>query len=140
MVAMGSSAQRAIDDSITKLGARTIYVYPGWSRSGSSSDRKRTLDIKDADALIEDNEINWKIAPEIRGSRQVKLENESVSLEVIGSTENFFDIRGYELDEGVLFNERQDLSRKRVVVLGSSVPKELKTTKENLLDLSLIHI
>ena len=133
MVAMGSSAQRAIDESITKLGARTIYVYPGWSRSGSSSDRKRTLDIKDADALIEDNEINWKIAPEIRGSRLVKLENESVSLEVIGSTENFFDIRGYELDEGVLFNERQDLSRKRVVVLGSSVPKELKTTKENLL-------
>ena len=65
MVSMGSSAQKAIDDSITKLGARTIYVYPGWSRSGSSSDRKRTLDIKDADALEDDREIDWKIAPEI---------------------------------------------------------------------------
>ena len=134
MVSMGSSAQKAIDDSITKLGARTIYVYPGWSRSGSSSDRKRTLDIKDADALEDDREIDWKIAPEIRGSRQVKLNNESVSLEIIGSTANFFDIRGYELDEGTLFSERQDLSRKRVVVLGSSVPKELKTSKKRLLN------
>ena len=134
MVSMGSSAQKAIDDSITKLGARTIYVYPGWSRSGSSSDRKRTLDIKDADALEDDREIDWKIAPEIRGSRQVKLNNERVSLEIIGSTANFFDIRGYELDEGILFSERQDLSRKRVVVLGSSVPKELKTSKKRLLN------
>ena len=37
MVAMGSSAQQALDDSITDLGARTIYVYPSSSRQGATT-------------------------------------------------------------------------------------------------------
>jgi putative ABC transport system permease protein len=63
MVSMGSSAQKAIDESITDLGARTIYVYPSSTRQGATNTSNVPLDIKDALALAKDQEIDWQIAP-----------------------------------------------------------------------------
>ena len=134
MVAMGSSAQQALNDSITDLGARTIYVYPSSSRQGATNTSKVPLDIKDAIALSKDEEIPWQIAPEIRGSKQVKFKSENASLQIVGSTQDFFSIRGYELDSGISFTENDSLARKRVVVLGSKVANELKTSSRALLN------
>ena len=134
MVAMGSSAQQALNDSITDLGARTIYVYPSSSRQGATNTSKVPLDIKDAIALSRDEEIPWQIAPEIRGSKQVKFKSENASLQIVGSTQDFFSIRGYELDSGISFTENDSLARKRVVVLGSKVANELKTSSRALLN------
>ncbi len=134
MVAMGSSAQQALNDSITDLGARTIYVYPSSSRQGATNTSKVPLDIKDAIALSKDEEIPWQIAPEIRGSKQVQFKSENASLQIVGSTQDFFSIRGYELDSGISFTENDNLARKRVVVLGSKVANELKTSSRVLLN------
>ncbi len=134
MVSMGSSAQKAIDESISDLGARTIYVYPGASRQGATNTSKIPLDIKDAEALSDDKEIPWEIAPEIRGSRQIKFGNGNASLQIVGSSENFFSIRGFEINQGRLFSENENLGRKRVVVLGSSVAAELRASSEQLLN------
>jgi len=134
MVSMGSSAQKAIDESISDLGARTIYVYPSSSRQGATNTSNAPLDIKDALALSKDKEIPWQIAPELRGNRQIKFGNENSNLSIVGSTSDYFSIRGYELDSGILFDENDDLARKRVVVIGSKVASELKTTTKALLN------
>ena len=105
MVAMGSSAQQALNDSITDLGARTIYVYPSSSRQGATNTSKVPLDIKDAIALSKDGEIPWQIAPEIRGSKQVKYcKDEYALLQKIGgntraSGQSFSWPVGYNVDE-----------------------------------------
>ena len=131
MVGIGSSAQRAIDDSITNVSARTLSVYPSRGR-GSQKISSTPLTISDADALIEDNEINWRVSPEIRSSKSLKYGNESITISVIGGRKTYFDVQGYEIETGDFFTERDDLARKRVAVLGSNVGTELK--------LSLIHI
>ena len=64
MVGIGSSAQRAIDDSITNVSARTLSVYPSRGR-GTQKISSTPLTISDADALIEDKEINWRVSPEL---------------------------------------------------------------------------
>ena len=127
MVGIGSSAQRAIDDSITNLSARTLSVYPSRGR-GSQKVNASPLVIKDADALIKDKEINWRVSPEIRGSKSLKYGNESISISVIGARDNYLSIQGYEIEQGNFFVERDDLARKRVAVIGSSVGSELKTS------------
>jgi putative ABC transport system permease protein len=132
MVGIGSGAQRAIDDSITNLSARTLSVYPSRGR-GSQTINASPLVIKDADALIKDQEIKWRIAPEIRGSKTLKFGNESISISVIGARENYLSIQGYEVDEGLFFTERDDLARKRIAVIGSSVGTELKTSSKALI-------
>ena len=72
MVGIGSSAQKAIDDSITNVSARTISVYPSRGR-GKQKINSSPLSISDADALIKDQEINWRVSPEIRSSKTLKL-------------------------------------------------------------------
>ena len=132
MVGIGSGAQRAIDDSITNLSARTLSVYPSRSR-GAQTVNATPLVIKDADALIKDKEIAWRISPEIRGSKSLKYGNESISISVIGARENYLGIQGYEVEQGRFFSERDDLARKRVAIIGSSVSTELKTSSKALL-------
>ena len=132
MVGIGSSAQRAIDDSITNLSARTLSVYPSRSR-GAQTVNATPLVIKDADALIKDKEIAWRISPEIRGSKSLKYGNESISISVIGARENYLSIQGYEVVQGRFFSDRDDLARKRVAIIGSSVSTELKTSSKALL-------
>jgi putative ABC transport system permease protein len=132
MVGIGSSAQRAIDDSITNLSARTLSVYPSRSR-GAQTVNATPLVIKDADALIKDKEIAWRISPEIRGSKSLKYGNESISISVIGARENYLGIQGYEVEQGRFFSDRDDLARKRVAIIGSSVSTELKTSSKALL-------
>jgi putative ABC transport system permease protein len=132
MVGIGSSAQRAIDDSITNLSARTLSVYPSRSR-GAQTVNATPLVIKDADALIKDKEIAWRISPEIRGSKSLKYGNESISISVIGARENYLGIQGYEVVQGRFFSDRDDLARKRVAIIGSSVSTELKTSSKALL-------
>ena len=132
MVGIGSSAQRAIDDSITNLSARTLTVYPSRGR-GSQTVNASPLVIKDADALIKDQEIKWRITPKIRGSKTLKFGNESISISVIGVRENYLSIQGYEVEEGLFLTERDDLARKRIAIIGSSVGTELKTSSKALI-------
>ena len=132
MVGIGSSAQRAIDDSITNVSARTLSVYPSRGR-GSQKISSTPLTISDADALIEDKEINWRVSPEIRGSKGLKYGSESMTISVIGGRKTYFDIQGYEIDSGDFFTERDDLARKRVALLGSNVGTELKTSSKMLI-------
>ena len=132
MVGIGSSAQRAIDDSITNLSARTLSVYPSRGR-GAQTVNATPLVIKDADALIKDKEIAWRISPEIRGSKSLKYGDESISISVIGARDNYLSIQGYEVEQGRFFSERDDLARKRVAIIGSSVGTELKTASKALL-------
>jgi putative ABC transport system permease protein len=102
MVGIGSSAQRAIDDSITNSSARTLVVYPSRGR-GSQNISTTPLSISDADALMKDKEIQWRVAPEIRGSQSLKFENESISTQVIGARYDYLSIQGYEIDGGEFF-------------------------------------
>ena len=132
MVGIGSSAQRPIDDSITNVSARTLSVYPSRGR-GSQKISSTPLTISDADALIEDKEINWRVSPEIRGSKSLKYGSESMTISVIGGRKTYFDIQGYEIDSGDFFTERDDLARKRVALLGSNVGTELKTSSKMLI-------
>lgn len=127
MVGIGSSAQRAIDDSITNLSARTLSVYPSRGR-GTKKINASPLVIQDADALINDLEIKWRVSPEIRGSKTLKYGNESISISVIGARDSYLSIQGYEIEKGSFFTPRDDLARKRVAVIGSSVGTELKTS------------
>ena len=131
MVGIGSSAQRAIDDSISNLSARTLSVYPSRGRSNQKISAA-PLSISDADALLKDKEINWRVSPEIRGSKSLKYKNESISISVIGARESYLSIQGYEIDQGAFFTQRDDLARKRVAIIGSSVGTELKTSSKAL--------
>ena len=59
VIGLGSSAEKALEQSIDDLGGRTLYVSPGQNRKGAVTQGIVPLDIKDAEALAKNKEHNW---------------------------------------------------------------------------------
>ena len=134
VIGLGSSANKALDAQIDDFGPRTLVVSPGQNRRGAVTKGFIPLDIKDAEALAKNEEYNWMVSPYISRNRQVKFNNANINQRIRGNLPIHFKVRGYDIEYGRIFNEEENFGRKRVVVLGSAVPKELKTSPQNILN------
>ena len=134
MIALGSGAQRAIDDQIDALGAQIVSVYPGQSfHRGIASANRVSLKTDDAEALERDSQLLAAVVPEIIASRQVKYVNKNINVTIIGTTPNYDEVNGMTIDWGQMFALGDNAGRKRVAVLGSDVPEDLETDAESLI-------
>ena len=134
VIGIGSSAEKALEASIDELGPRTLSIFPSQRKRGGVSSGFNPLLIKDAEALAKNKEHNWLIAPAMSGNRQVKYLNANVSGEINGYLPINFKVRGFDIGSGRLFTEKENLGRKKVIVLGSKVPSELNTTARQILN------
>ena len=126
MVALGTGAQRSIEEQIDALGARKLTVFAGQSRSrGVASSQRAALTTDDAVALARDANMLSAVVPEIRGNQQVKFGNTNINVNVTGTTPNYRNVNRYEVAHGRMFTEGDDEARKRVAVLGYAVPEML---------------
>ena len=134
VIGIGSSANAALEEQIDDLGGRTLSVQPSQRRSGAVTLGVNPLVIKDAEALAKNKDHDWKISPTMTAYRQIKFKNSNMRARVGGYLPIHFNVRGYDLEHGRLFNENDNLGRKKVIVIGSKVPKELKTSVKNILN------
>ena len=134
VIGIGSSANKALEAQIDDFGPRTLVVSPGQNRRGAVTKGLIPLDIKDAEALQKNNDHNWMVSPNIARNRQVKFNNANINERIQANLPIHFKVRGYDIEYGRLFTEEENLGRKKVVVLGSDVPKELKTSPNRILN------
>ena len=134
VIGIGSSANAALEEQIDDLGGRTLSVQPSQRRSGAVTLGVNPLVIKDAEALAKNKDHDWKISPTMTAYRQIKFKNSNMRARVGGYLPIHFNVRGYDLEHGRLFDENDNLGRKKVIVIGSKVPKELKTSVKNFLN------
>ena len=134
VIGIGSSASKALDEQIDDLGGRTLVVSPGQNRRGAVTKGLIPLDIKDAEALARNKDHDWKISPYMARNRQVKFNNANINERIRANLPIHFEVRGYDIEFGRIFTDEENFGRKRVVVLGSSVPKELKTSVNQILN------
>jgi len=126
MVALGSGAQKAVEDRIKSLGANLLNVYAGqMSVRGVATDQRVSLTVDDADALRRDATLISNVVPEISRQQQVKYGNQNININVVGSTANYASVRNYTTTTGRMFTQGDDESRERYAVLGSQVPELL---------------
>ena len=138
VIGIGSSANKALEASIDDLGGRTLYVQPGQNRRGAVTKGFIPLDIKDAYALEKSKLHDWQISPTIRKNRQIKYNNANINERVGAYLPIHFEVRGYDLEYGRLFNEEENLGRKRVAVIGSAVPRALGSNASNILNKEIL--
>src|SRR5919108_2566790 len=126
MVALGSGAQKAVQDRIAALGANVFTVYAGQALQGGIRITDRTiLSTDDYDALRRDARLLKAVVPEMQQSLQVKYGNQNSNLNIVGTTSNYVDVRNYTLPYGRMFTPGEDEARQRYAVLGASVPDML---------------
>ena len=138
VIGIGSSANKALEAEIDDFGPRTLYVSPGQNRRGAVTKGLIPLDIKDAYALAKNKDHDWMVSPYITRNRQVKFNNANINERIRANLPIHFKVSGFDIEYGTIFTEEQNLGRKRVVVLGSSVPKELQTSARQVLNKEIL--
>jgi putative ABC transport system permease protein len=123
MVALGTGAQKAVQERIAALGANVFTVFAGQARFGGVRITDRTiLSTDDYEALVRDGKLLKAVVPEMQQSLQVKYGNQNYNLNIVGTTANYIEVRNYAVPYGRMFTSGDDEARQRYAVLGYSVP------------------
>jgi putative ABC transport system permease protein len=126
MVALGSGAQRAVEERISALGANVLTVFAGQGRFGGIRITDQTiLSTDDYEALVRDATLLRAVVPEMQQSLQVKYGNQNSNVNVVGTTPNYIQVRNYTVPHGRMFTSGDDEARQRHAVLGAAVPRML---------------
>ena len=125
VVALGTGAQKAVQEQIQSLGTDLLSVYAGQSfMRGRASANRVSLTSDDAEAL--ERAVTLKaVVPEISRQQQIKYGNQNINSNVVGTVPEFISVNNYKIDWGRMFTTGDNEARKRVAVLGHSVPEQL---------------
>ncbi|KZM36229.1 ABC transporter permease [Oerskovia enterophila] len=130
-VGLGLGTQKDVSEQISALGSNLLIVTPGSStdsegmRGGFGSGA--TLTRSDAEALASD--VNAPdvagVAPEKTSSLSVETSETNWTTQVVGTTEDWTDVRSRELALGEFFTAEDEADQAAVVVLGAETATEL---------------
>ena len=98
LVAVGNGASKQVNDQIAALGASAITVSPGFSATGPGTQ----LELEDAAAIRSSLVASSvaRVAPQVSAERRVVAGSRSVSLSVVGTTEDYFTITNALIAQG----------------------------------------
>jgi len=128
MIALGSGAQKAVQDRIQALGPTLLSLFPGQNfRGGIAMDQRVSLTIDDDTALVHSARYISDVVPELTRNLQVKRLNQNINVNVVGTTPNYVPVKNYTIAAGRMFTAGEDEARRRYAVLGSAIPDMFNT-------------
>jgi len=126
MVAIGEGSKQSIKEQIGGLGANLVIISPKPGMvSGVRSDAATPLhlDIKDVHALRKKSQHLSSISPVVNARGQVVAAGKNWPGAITGIWPEYLQIIGYELEDGVLFEGEENMSK--VCVIGKTVADNL---------------
>jgi putative ABC transport system permease protein len=131
MIALGSGAQKSVQDRIQALGPTLLNVSPGQSfNRGVASSSRVSLTLDDDTALVNNARYVTAVVPELTSNLQVELGDQNINVNVVGTTPNYVPVHTYTVTAGRMFTAGDDAARRRVAVLGASVPGMLNSNRD----------
>ncbi|PNM26809.1 MacB family efflux pump subunit [Yersinia enterocolitica] len=103
VVALGKGSQQQVLANINAMGTSTLEIFPGKDFGDMRSAAIHTLRATDADALAQQGYIH-SVTPTVSTSTTLRYGNKSVSGTVNGVGEQYFLVRGYNINQGMAFN------------------------------------
>ena len=123
MVALGSGAQKAVEEQIANLGANVLYLYPGQSfQQGVASGTRVSLTTDDADSLRNAAQLLSAVVPEMVSQQQVKYGDQNINTTISGTTAEYMAVKNFKIQFGRSFSAGEDEARQRYAVLGADIP------------------
>ena len=139
MVALGSGAQKSVQDRIQALGPTLLSLYPGQSfMRGVASDVRVSLTIDDDTALANNARYVTDVVPELSRNLQVQKGTQNINVNVVGTTPNYVPVKNYTITAGRMFTAGDDAARRRFAVLGSAVPTMLNANAAAMIGQELL--
>jgi putative ABC transport system permease protein len=128
MVSIGTGAKAAVEDRFAAMGTNLLFVS-GASRQQagvhSGFGGYQTLTIEDAQAIVDRCPSVEATSPSVSTRAQVVYLNKNWNTSVQGTGEMYPEIRKWEIEYGIYFDESMVRSAAKVCVLGADVKKNL---------------
>lgn len=127
MVMIGDGTTANVTANIEKLGSNMLNVRVGQEKRGAPRDDNSAKPFKIEDITAIKNEVaNLKgVTAENSSMANVVFGNKSNSSLIIGTTNDYFIIKDWEVEKGRIFEEGELSSGKSVCILGTTVVKNL---------------
>jgi putative ABC transport system permease protein len=127
VVALGEGANKAILGRIDSIGNNALLVIPQeTSPSGAhSGERLPLLTEADGEAVRRESPGVSAVAPLLTSFVQVSFWDSNVATQVVGSTLDFFQVRGWTVQSGSLWTTSSQTLGEKVCIIGSSVKQNL---------------
>ena len=128
MVSIGQGAKSNVEKRFESMGTNLLFVRPG-SRSyrgvhgGGGTYANLTPD--DAKAILEKADAVKYVSPNVSTRAQVIYGNKNWNTSIQGVGEAYTEIRNWEVEDGIFFDEQMVRSGQKVAVLGSEVSENL---------------
>ena len=127
MVMIGDGTTANVKENISKLGTNMLTLRVGQERRGPPREDNSARAFEDDDIVAIKNEIqNVKaVASENSSSVNIVYGNKSNASFVIGTNNDYFIIKDWELSDGRIFDESELSTGKSSCILGSTIVKQL---------------
>jgi putative ABC transport system permease protein len=128
MIAVGSGAQKRVEEQIKGLGSNIMLVLPGAVTQGGvrlGAQTGQTLTEEDAKAIAVDVPEVQAAAPSLRTGAQVVAGNANWSTQVFGTWSEYFEVREWPLAEGRVFEAGEISGAGKVAIIGQTVAEQL---------------
>jgi len=120
ILTIGDSASKSITDSISVGGLDMVTIYPAVGQRSTG-----TFTEEFGDTLMRDVEGIEMVLPQNSSNATVRNNKQSMNATVTGVLSGYGDALNLEYAEGGFFSSLDNINRRQVVVLGSSIAKEL---------------
>ncbi len=128
MVALGRGARQAITEQLSRLGSNVLSVRPGSAKVRGvalEAGAVTSMTLQDAKAIQTGVPGVAAVAPQVNGGAHISWSGTNWSTRVLGTTPEYAEMRAQIPVVGRFFNAQENAMRKRVVVIGRTIAREL---------------
>lgn len=130
VVALGEGSRQKILADISAMGTSTLEIYPGSNFGDRKALTIKTLRARDVDALSQQNYVH-SVTPSVTTSTTFRVGNLSLTGSVSGVGEQFFNVKGYNMAEGMPFNANSVRSLAQEAVIDEQTRDQLFSKQTN---------
>jgi putative ABC transport system permease protein len=128
MMSIGQGSKESIRQELSTMGTNLLTIRPGADfRGGVRQDPSamQTLKMADYERILREKRFVTKVSPEVTASGQAIYGNNNTTASMYGESVDYFDIKQWIVEEGECFTEEDIKKAAKVVVIGTTVAKEL---------------
>ena len=133
MVALGEGAQQSVQEQINRMGTTVLTIRPGQQMSFGVSRGTANMSVDDAIALRDGTVGLLKVSPELQSRQQISYLRWNSNNQMMGVWPEYFEMYNHTLQAGRFFTQGEVQGRRRVAVLGYTVPDGFGDTPGELL-------
>jgi putative ABC transport system permease protein len=130
MVSIGQGAQASVQAQIASMGTNLLFVSAqaqnvGGVRTGAGDSGTNTLTVEDLEAIRREVPSVSMVTPNVNARSQMVVGNQNWNTTIQGVSEQFPEIRKWNVQSGAFFTDADVRSAARVIVLGQTIADNL---------------